>query len=581
MAAPQSKSRSRMARYLSWILVVLLSSWSLYLMVTETQKIVAGKRAKMQSFSGLDLEKGKKLLVKQLGEHYGIDPANFNFESTTGKRSILKVKTDAAKSEQLIEGAGKIDFSLRELRVEKVVCEALDNSGAFTHVTSPTFLGIGASPDLILVDLLKESGGIAGNAMWLQSFLLSGTNRHVQRYLNSDPTDPALIVNQAIVNEKEGKDITPQLEQLLEISKETSVAKRRRAKLAGELLAVLKCEPSSNCDLLIDLIRTNLPKDYFRTYLLGRTYRKFQDPEKEKAIIRESAEERDKTARLFSVMITALLASLTLVVFSLTHKQKLWQLPSLDTSEIASKAVYGWVKPIIIAFLSCSISILLIVLIFIRCPPLLVAGGSTVIAAFEPARVASLELCDQLATTMPIILITYLLVGRKFPFLEFVKLKFNSNGYDFRTLAWLGLAGFSLCWALANISMVLSMWFHYPGDKASTVGIGLLAASGNAIAILLWFLASAIFAPITEEIIFRGILHSALRRHWGMYPSMIFGSLIFALVHGEFTPWWMIHKFALGYVNVYLLEKTGSIVPGIINHMLLNTFVVVFLCLCS
>ena len=30
-----------------------------------------------------------------------------------------------------------------------------------------------------------------------------------------------------------------------------------------------------------------------------------------------------------------------------------------------------------------------------------------------------------------------------------------------------------------------------------------------------------------------------------------------------------------------LLEKTGSIIPGIINHMLLNAFVVLFLCICS
>lgn len=86
----------------------------------------------------------------------------------------------------------------------------------------------------------------------------------------------------------------------------------------------------------------------------------------------------------------------------------------------------------------------------------------------------------------------------------------------------------------------------------------------------LWgsIVSAVIVAPITEELLFRGvILHGFLRR----YPVRVAlgaSAILFALVH--LNPWQFLGAFCLGLVLGWWLLKTRSLLPCILGHALNN-----------
>jgi len=88
-------------------------------------------------------------------------------------------------------------------------------------------------------------------------------------------------------------------------------------------------------------------------------------------------------------------------------------------------------------------------------------------------------------------------------------------------------------------------------------------------ALLIWtFFTAAVVVPITEEIIFRGILYRAFRQRWAVSFSIILSSAIFALIHLEF--YYFIPLMFVGAAAAYSLEKTRSIYTPILFHAVNN-----------
>jgi uncharacterized protein len=80
---------------------------------------------------------------------------------------------------------------------------------------------------------------------------------------------------------------------------------------------------------------------------------------------------------------------------------------------------------------------------------------------------------------------------------------------------------------------------------------------------------SAIWAPLGEEVAFRGVLYAALRSRFGVMPAAALSAAVFALAHGYgvlgfVAVFWSGALWALSY------EKTGSLWPSIIAHCLGN-----------
>ena len=81
-----------------------------------------------------------------------------------------------------------------------------------------------------------------------------------------------------------------------------------------------------------------------------------------------------------------------------------------------------------------------------------------------------------------------------------------------------------------------------------------------------------VFAPVFEEIAFRGLLFGLLRRRFAMVPAAVISAGIFATAHG-YGVLGFASVFWSGLVWAWAYEKTGSLVPGMIAHGINNLLV--------
>ena len=79
------------------------------------------------------------------------------------------------------------------------------------------------------------------------------------------------------------------------------------------------------------------------------------------------------------------------------------------------------------------------------------------------------------------------------------------------------------------------------------------------------------FAPLSEELLFRGWLYTGIRAKLPAWPTILITAALFALVH---LPQGLEDVFAaalpLGVIAGYLRERTGSVKSTIPLHILAN-----------
>jgi membrane protease YdiL (CAAX protease family) len=77
-------------------------------------------------------------------------------------------------------------------------------------------------------------------------------------------------------------------------------------------------------------------------------------------------------------------------------------------------------------------------------------------------------------------------------------------------------------------------------------------------------------APVAEELFFRGFLFAGLRTRWSLWPAAITSGLIFGLVHAPTGITTVVPLAALGIALCWLYNRTGSLWPCVIAHMINN-----------
>ncbi len=92
-----------------------------------------------------------------------------------------------------------------------------------------------------------------------------------------------------------------------------------------------------------------------------------------------------------------------------------------------------------------------------------------------------------------------------------------------------------------------------------------------------------LITPIVEELIFRGFIYGRLAK-FTKYSPVIMTSILFALHHLQYTGYiptpfaifQIIYTFFLGLFLGKMREKSGSIYPGLLCHILINFVAVYF-----
>ncbi len=143
-----------------------------------------------------------------------------------------------------------------------------------------------------------------------------------------------------------------------------------------------------------------------------------------------------------------------------------------------------------------------------------------------------------------------------------------------------GLAVFPVCIALFSLSEVL---IPEAFQQTHVVLVFLrqdAALSGKLVAVA----AAVLVAPVVEEVLYRGILQTALRRVLGgPWPGILAAGALFTLAHLSFAAdpvrpvalEDLAPLFALAVVLGYNYERTGRLLPSIITHFVFNAVNVV------
>jgi membrane protease YdiL (CAAX protease family) len=140
-----------------------------------------------------------------------------------------------------------------------------------------------------------------------------------------------------------------------------------------------------------------------------------------------------------------------------------------------------------------------------------------------------------------------------------------------QALSRLGVRRFrlgALKWMLAAIGAYLAFAAIYAGIFGVPEQEDIAESFGT---LPLQILLIVIAAPVSEEVCFRGMVFGGLRARLPRLAAALISALIFGGLHALTGLSAVPPLIAFGFILALLYEKTGSIVPGILLHMLNNS----------
>ena len=131
----------------------------------------------------------------------------------------------------------------------------------------------------------------------------------------------------------------------------------------------------------------------------------------------------------------------------------------------------------------------------------------------------------------------------------------------------LTIAGsFAIVIPALSLGAFLLEYFEAPPEIIEAL-VELIRADG-ALELLYAILVTAIGGSLSEEFVFRGILQNSLSNRLNSWAALIITSAVFGLLH---TVWRLPGAFLLGMFLGYLYMRTGSLIPSLLAHAVINT----------
>ncbi len=185
------------------------------------------------------------------------------------------------------------------------------------------------------------------------------------------------------------------------------------------------------------------------------------------------------------------------------------------------------------------------------------------LTAEKLGEVTFLEIILSTIAVFAAALIVYLIRDRKYLRSERVGFKRGSGFGGFRaaTVPILIALGFTLNLAVSLVFDVLPIPEELIADyieQSSTL---------NETSVMS-IIATAVFAPLSEELIFRGLLVSSLGSAMPTWVVLLITSAIFGLIHGQVL--WICYAFLLGLYLGFVRIRTGSTTASFLLHAAFN-----------
>src|SRR5204863_4804063 len=79
-----------------------------------------------------------------------------------------------------------------------------------------------------------------------------------------------------------------------------------------------------------------------------------------------------------------------------------------------------------------------------------------------------------------------------------------------------------------------------------------------------------VIAGATEELFFRGYMQTRLAEAWGPVRAVVVSAACFGVLHVDVSGVHAVLAFAMGLYLGYLVERTGSVLPAVVSHIVNN-----------
>ena len=139
-----------------------------------------------------------------------------------------------------------------------------------------------------------------------------------------------------------------------------------------------------------------------------------------------------------------------------------------------------------------------------------------------------------------------------------------------------GVGGYAIALPLLVLASLAGSHIHTPAPSNPAIPL-LAGASSVWVQVMLVGLAT-IAAPLTEELLFRGVFYNAAKLRLGVWPAIVLTGLVFGFVHpvglAEMLP-----LAVLGGVFAWMAETRQSLVPSMLGHFLQNSMATAMLLL--
>ena len=127
--------------------------------------------------------------------------------------------------------------------------------------------------------------------------------------------------------------------------------------------------------------------------------------------------------------------------------------------------------------------------------------------------------------------------------------------------------------AIIGSTIVVSVLVTLSGSDATPDQVLTGDIAETSVQLLLAVVAAVVLAPLAEELLFRGLLHRALRLRLSVVPATVISSVLFAVVHHDVLlsqPLALVGLTLVGAVLAIAYERTGSLIVPIVIHAVHN-----------
>ncbi|WP_251389877.1 CPBP family intramembrane glutamic endopeptidase [Mediterraneibacter agrestimuris] len=126
---------------------------------------------------------------------------------------------------------------------------------------------------------------------------------------------------------------------------------------------------------------------------------------------------------------------------------------------------------------------------------------------------------------------------------------------------WIILFGAAFC---LGLNVIIAMSGLAARDVSYITNSAVLYSEG----IVVMLVCQGIIVPVSEEMMFRGVLFKRCREQMGFWNAAFAISLLFALIHNTMTQ--LSYTLVLGLFLAYFYEKFGSLKAPVLLHVMVN-----------